>query len=79
MHYYQTNATNPRTWYNHIPASLDMDESSKDEIDESHESDDLSPDSPNFYSLEELAEMTPDELKAIGYPNPYEKFKTKNK
>lgn len=45
------------------------------EIDESHDTGDLSPDSPNFYSLEELAKMTPDELKAIGYPNPYEEFK----
>lgn len=33
---------------------------------------DISTDSPNFYSLEELAKMTPDELKAIGYPNPNE-------
>lgn len=39
---------------------------------ESLDSGDLSPDSPNFYSLEELAKMTPDELKAIGYPNPNE-------
>ena len=33
---------------------------------------DLSPDSPNYYPLEELEKMTPDELRAIGYPNPEE-------
>jgi hypothetical protein len=55
--------------------SLYYREISNDEIDELHElheSDDLSPDSPNFYSLEELAKMTPEELIAIGYPNPNE-------
>lgn len=41
-------------------------------ITESHESEDLSTESPNYYSQEELAEMTPEELIAIGYPNPYE-------
>lgn len=39
---------------------------------ESLDSGDLNTDSPNFYSLEELAKMTPNELKAIGYPNPNE-------
>jgi len=39
---------------------------------ESNDMGDLSDDNPNFYSLEELAKMTPDELEAIGYPNPNE-------
>lgn len=72
--------TNPRTWFNFIPATIDnkllLDESHESheshESQESHGSNDLTIESPNYYSLEELAKMTPDELKAIGYPNPYE-------
>ncbi|MEK5207912.1 hypothetical protein [Psychrobacillus sp. FSL H8-0510] len=44
----------------------------QDEILESHDSYDLNIDSPNYYPLEELVKMTPEELIEIGYPNPYE-------
>ncbi len=33
---------------------------------------DLSTDSPNYYPYEELIKMSPEELEAIGYPNPFE-------
>ena len=66
------NATNPRTWLANFPTTLVMNEFSLNEIHESHESNDLTLDSPNYYPIVELATMTPDELIAIGYPNPYE-------
>ncbi|WP_411747227.1 hypothetical protein, partial [Psychrobacillus psychrotolerans] len=44
----------------------------QDEILESHDSYDLNIDSPNYYPLEELVKMTPEELIEIGYPNPSE-------
>ncbi|MBQ0139528.1 MAG: M23 family metallopeptidase [Kurthia sp.] len=65
-----TDATNPRTWLSgfittSVP-SLEVEEYE-------HESySDLTVDSPNYYPYETLVEMSPQELKAIGYPNPYE-------
>ncbi|MBO0587600.1 MULTISPECIES: M23 family metallopeptidase [unclassified Sporosarcina] len=68
-------AYNPRTWYDLdvVPPSLvsegEIMEHNLDEID------DLKPEKPFFYSLEELALMSPQERIEIGYPEPYAEFK----
>lgn len=76
---------NPRTWFNFISTTINTNSVIEEntEIEESHDHhentdyNDLTVESPNYYSYEELILLTPDELKAIGYPNPYE-FKNKN-
>lgn len=66
-------ANNLRIWYSGVNSFM-IDETSQNEFNELHEVDDLSTDSPNYYPLEVLAEMTSEELIEIGYPNPYEDF-----
>ncbi|WPK10720.1 M23 family metallopeptidase [Lysinibacillus louembei] len=67
----QSNATNPKTWLsNFIPASINLLDEDMGQLLE--EGSDLSPDSPNYYSHEELVKMSPEELEEIGYPNPFD-------
>ncbi|MEC1180479.1 M23 family metallopeptidase [Metasolibacillus meyeri] len=67
----QSNATNPRTWFgSFLPTSLQSLDEHMMQLSEAVG--DLSTDSPNYYPYEELVKMSPEELEAIGYPNPFE-------
>lgn len=67
----QSDAVNPRIWYtNDQPVRIK--DPITEELHKSYETSEygeLSEDNPNYYTMEELKEMTPEELIEIGYPD----------